>query len=245
MPRASTSKPGAAAASSSSPAVEARSRRFTAVGTSSRSRRIRTNGRNRAVDNDDQGEDRSDSEDIDDDALEREGPVVPVDPEEQEVGDQEGPAVVADTRDTFYITIYALVRLVPPGRVTTYGKLSGFSTSHVLLIWTHHCPHFLLATARHPIVPYLRMRKAGHLAKLAGRPRNSRLVGQALKFLPRRMGIPPAELPPPPAGQDPDLAAPDPLANGAYVPWHRVINSRGIISARGSVSSAGPHRYDA
>ena len=56
------------------------------------------------------------------------------------------------------------------------------------------------------------------------------------------MGIPPDELPAQPAangGQELEAdaeAVPDQLTNGAYVPWHRVINSRGVISARGSVS---------
>ncbi|KAF8915219.1 MGMT family protein [Mucidula mucida] len=47
----------------------------------------------------------------------------------------------------------------------------------------------------------------GHIAKLIGMPRNSRQVGQALKFL------------------SPDLDPP--------VPWQRVISSSGAMSSRG------------
>jgi len=63
-----------------------------------------------------------------------------------------------------YQEIYAVVRLIPPGRVATYGQV----------------------------------------ARLIGRPRHARQVGYALAALPQ----------------------------GHDVPWHRVINARGQVSAR-------------
>lgn len=54
------------------------------------------------------------------------------------------------------------------------------------------------------LIPYGRVTSYGHIARLAGHPSHSRLVGSALKFL-----------------QDPT------------VPWHRVISSSGAIADRG------------
>ena len=237
MPRASTSRQSAAAVSSSSPVREARTRRSAATSTSTSTRRApsrRTNGHA----NDDDHARRSDSVDIDVDMPEgnparADRNSVNDEAEEQEEQEQPAEEVLATSRDTFYITIYALVRLIPAGRVTTYGE-SGLSPPFDI----GHSDVYCLFIPFSSVLPsgsrtIYRLTSAGHLAKLAGRPRNSRLVGQALKFLPRRMGIPPEELPPLPAGEA--VAAPDALANGAYVPWHRVINSRGVISARGSV----------
>ncbi len=70
----------------------------------------------------------------------------------------------------FHAKVYAVVRRVPPGRVTTYGDV----------------------------------------ATLLGSPRVARHVGWALSALRSDGGH-------------------------ADVPWHRVINSRGRISARGQV----------
>jgi methylated-DNA-protein-cysteine methyltransferase-like protein len=74
---------------------------------------------------------------------------------------------VAGSQSTFYDYVYRVVRLVPHGKVTTYG---------------------LVAT-------------------MLGHPRAARAVGYALHNLPE----------------------------GSDVPWHRVINFRGMISARGEV----------
>ncbi|ODQ51352.1 DNA binding methylated-DNA--cysteine S-methyltransferase [Saitoella complicata NRRL Y-17804] len=73
--------------------------------------------------------------------------------------------------EAFYDAVYTCVRLIPYGRVTTYG----------------------------------------HIAKLIDAPRNSRQVGQALKYLP---------------------------ADQADVPWHRVISSSGKISPRERMEGA-------
>lgn len=55
---------------------------------------------------------------------------------------------------------------------------------------------------------------------MLGFPRHSRLVGQSLKMLP------------------PNLAYPrvGDVENEEFVPWHRVVNSKGIISPRDPVS---------
>ncbi|KAH7100348.1 6-O-methylguanine DNA methyltransferase, partial [Auriculariales sp. MPI-PUGE-AT-0066] len=57
-------------------------------------------------------------------------------------------------------------------------------------------------------VPYGRVTSYGHIAKLMGKPRNSRLVGQALKFLSADSGV----------------------------PWQRIISSSGtiVISSTGA-----------
>ena len=54
-------------------------------------------------------------------------------------------------------------------------------------------------------VPSGRIASYGQIARIAGLPRNARQVGAILKKLP--------------AGSD--------------VPWHRIVNARGIISSRG------------
>ena len=128
MPRASTSRRNGAAAvaSSSSPAQEARSRpRATGTGsTSRRSTRSKPNDLEVAEDVN-RSSHRSDSEDIDegDDPVEeagtdRTGQDVEAEEEQEEVQDR--------SRDTFYLTIYALVRVIPEGRVTTYGECLHF-----------------------------------------------------------------------------------------------------------------------
>lgn len=63
-------------------------------------------------------------------------------------------------------------------------------------------------------IPYGRITTYGHIAKLIYKPRNSRQVGQALKFLPE-------------AGQVHEY----PYSTG-NVPWWRVISSSGVISPR-------------
>ncbi|CAO1614504.1 unnamed protein product [Sympodiomycopsis kandeliae] len=75
----------------------------------------------------------------------------------------------------FHAKVYAITRLIPHGKVTSYG----------------------------------------HIAKLAGSPRHSRMVGAALKFL-----------------QDPT------------VPWQRVIGSSGAISDRGDGGEAARRQAD-
>jgi methylated-DNA-protein-cysteine methyltransferase-like protein len=103
--------------------------------------------------------------------------------------------------DEFYRTVYEIVRRIPPGRVCTYGE-----------------------KIKKEMFKFLaESRTSGYIAKLAERPRNSRLVGQALKHLAPRLASPfidPAE---PERGSNPD-----------FVPWHRVVNSAGVISPRGS-----------
>ncbi|BGP40185.1 Alkyltransferase-like protein 1 [Rhodotorula kratochvilovae] len=82
----------------------------------------------------------------------------------------------------------------------------------------------------------------GQIAKLIGHPRHSRMVGAALKVLPKRLSLP--FLPPAPsstssasssaaAEQEPDVA-PEPETNPDWVPWHRVVSSSGLISPRGN-----------
>jgi methylated-DNA-protein-cysteine methyltransferase-like protein len=70
--------------------------------------------------------------------------------------------------ESFFEQVYQVVRLIPPGRVATYGQI----------------------------------------ARTLGNPRAARTVGWALHSMPE----------------------------GSDVPWHRVINARGIVSlgARGS-----------
>lgn len=72
---------------------------------------------------------------------------------------------------TSYEKIYAVVRKIPRGRVTTYGVV----------------------------------------ARLAGLPRQARLVGYALHALP----------------------------SGTALPWHRVINAQGKLSLERSLTGAG------
>jgi methylated-DNA-protein-cysteine methyltransferase-like protein len=65
------------------------------------------------------------------------------------------------------------------------------------------------------LIPYGKVTTYGHIAKLIYKPRNSRQVGQALKYLP--------------AGLDNELGYPFSTQN---VPWWRVISSSGVISPR-------------
>lgn len=64
-------------------------------------------------------------------------------------------------------------------------------------------------------IPYGKVTSYGHIAKLIYKPRNSRHVGQALKFLPSELNN--------------ELGYPYTLDN---VPWWRVISSSGVISQR-------------
>ncbi|KAF7874175.1 hypothetical protein EAF04_002847 [Stromatinia cepivora] len=66
-------------------------------------------------------------------------------------------------------------------------------------------------------IPYGKVTSYGHIARLIGTPQRPRQVGICLKHLPT----------------DPSL----PFHNG-NVPWHRVINSKGMISPRGHPSGA-------
>ncbi|GAA5925829.1 MGMT family protein [Sporobolomyces koalae] len=121
-------------------------------------------------------------------------------------------------RQTFHEEVYRTVRRIPEGRVASYGTI----------------------------------------AKLVGHPRHSRMVGTALKCLPMSMSSP--YLPPAPRSSSGDssssatssatfpgstlangLAAveeeyiqPAPEPNPDWVPWHRVVNSTGVISPRGN-----------
>lgn len=81
--------------------------------------------------------------------------------------------MATDEAEAFYNAVYAVVRQIPRGQVTTYGNSPSAEAN------------------------------LGHVAKLIDRPRNSRQVGQALKYL-----------------QD------------ETVPWQRVVNHKGIISPR-------------
>ena len=64
------------------------------------------------------------------------------------------------------------------------------------------------------LIPQGRITTYGHIAKLIYKPRNSRQVGQALKFLPRE-------------GQEHEYPY-----STANVPWWRVVSSAGVISPR-------------
>lgn len=88
--------------------------------------------------------------------------------------------MATDEAQAFYTAVYAVVRLIPKGQVTTYGSSS-----------------------------LTNLTLAGHIAKLIHRPRNSRQVGAALKYL-----------------QD------------ETVPWQRVVNHKGIISPRDTPGAA-------
>lgn len=68
-------------------------------------------------------------------------------------------------------------------------------------------------------IPYGRVTTYGHLAKQLGYPRHSRMVGQSLRLLPSEKALPTLH---------------DGTPNPDFVPWHRVINAQGCISARGS-----------
>ncbi|PFH53628.1 hypothetical protein AMATHDRAFT_73426 [Amanita thiersii Skay4041] len=68
-------------------------------------------------------------------------------------------------------------------------------------------------------IPECRVTTYGHIAKLIGMPNYSRHVGQALKFL------------------SPETNSP--------VPWHRVINSAGMISSRGPGTNGAQRQREA
>ncbi|KAL7005542.1 Alkyltransferase-like protein 1 [Cystobasidiomycetes sp. EMM_F5] len=70
-------------------------------------------------------------------------------------------------------------------------------------------------------IPAGRVTSYGHIAKMAGRPKHSRMVGQILKCLPPQLSHPGTNNNP----------------NAQFVPWHRVVNSKGLISPRGSVQA--------
>src|SRR5436305_1925632 len=97
------------------------------------------------------------------------------------------PLMATDEAEAFYNSVYSVVRLIPKGQVTTYGNLNPS----------------LLQPIPHPSRSCLICFLAGHIAKLINHPRNSRQVGQALKYL-----------------QDDS------------VPWQRVVNHKGVISPR-------------
>jgi len=67
-------------------------------------------------------------------------------------------------------------------------------------------------------IPPQNVTSYGHIAKLIGMPRHSRLVGQALKFL-----------------------SPNPVPP---VPWYRVISSSGVISSRGPGTDGARNQRD-
>lgn len=71
-------------------------------------------------------------------------------------------------------------------------------------------------------VPHGQVTSYGHIAKLLGYPKRARQVGVCLKHLPR---------------YDPERPE-DYFFHGENVPWQRVINSRGGISARGDDGSS-------
>jgi methylated-DNA-protein-cysteine methyltransferase related protein len=66
-------------------------------------------------------------------------------------------------------------------------------------------------------VPYGRCTTYGHIAALAGQPQRPRQVGTCLRRLPAPG----------------DASTPSAIFNNETVPWQRVINARGAISARG------------
>nr|XP_019044589.1 methylated-DNA-protein-cysteine methyltransferase [Kwoniella bestiolae CBS 10118]OCF23519.1 methylated-DNA-protein-cysteine methyltransferase [Kwoniella bestiolae CBS 10118] len=84
---------------------------------------------------------------------------------------------------------YEITRLIPHGRVTSYGRKN---IDDIILL------------------------DIGHIAKLAGYPRYSRHVGNALKALPPNTDI----------------------------PWQRVINSKGLISPRGDLGEGVARQKD-
>ncbi|KAG8978916.1 hypothetical protein FRB94_012616 [Tulasnella sp. JGI-2019a] len=67
------------------------------------------------------------------------------------------------------------------------------------------------------LIPYGKVTSYGHIAKLIGMPRNSRHVGQALKFLP----------------------------HDTQIPWQRVISSSGTISSRGPGTNGAQRQREA
>lgn len=71
-------------------------------------------------------------------------------------------------------------------------------------------------------VPHGQVTSYGHIAKLLGYPKRARQVGVCLKHLPR---------------YDPERPE-DYSFHGENVPWQRVINSKGGISARGDDGSS-------
>ncbi|ORY89304.1 hypothetical protein BCR35DRAFT_253884, partial [Leucosporidium creatinivorum] len=88
-------------------------------------------------------------------------------------------------------------------------------------------------------IPEGRVCSYGTVAKLLHHPRHSRMVGQALKLLPRAYASPHLPLPPQPEGaeDDPNAVLPAPPPNPEWVPWHRVVSSSGVISPRGNVGA--------
>ncbi|KAL8293681.1 hypothetical protein RQP46_000382 [Phenoliferia psychrophenolica] len=84
---------------------------------------------------------------------------------------------------------------------------------------------------------YAMVASYGDIAKLLGRPQNSRLVGAALKVLPPHLSSPdlPAPAPTSPSSSSSsqgDDVLPAPQPNPDFVPWHRILSSSGIISPR-------------
>ena len=100
--------------------------------------------------------------------------------------------------------VYQVVQQIPSGKVTSYGMSFVSGQSYRIL-----------------------RRKTGHIAKIIGRPRNARRVGQALRILPGWRACRETT-----SVQYPELA----ISNSHFVPWHRVVNGKGDISPRGSAS---------
>lgn len=102
-----------------------------------------------------------------------------------------------------------------------------------------------------PSLPYLtiwytQVSSYGDIARFLSRPQNSRLVGSALKVLPRSFSSPYLpQVPLPPTNNDDnaqgnsetDEPLPPPLPNPNFVPWHRILSSTGVISPRGNEMS--------
>ncbi|GAA5987793.1 hypothetical protein JCM11641_004931 [Rhodosporidiobolus odoratus] len=105
-------------------------------------------------------------------------------------------------------------------------------------------------------VPEGKVCSYGQIAKLISHPRHSRMVGTALKVLPRSLSSP-YLLPPRPnpaaanveadpltgedeqeeKEEDEEAVMPEPEPNPDWVPWHRIVSSSGVISPRGSTAA--------
>lgn len=128
----------------------------------------------------------------------------------------EKPTLVTRVPDTFNADVYAVVRRIPEGKASDHSLPS--HTTQLTFIYTQ-------------VFSY------GDIAKLLGRPQNSRLVGAALKILPASLSSPELLQPPtssssPSSSSENDQPLPIPLPNPDFVPWHRVLSSSGIISPR-------------
>ncbi|BGP16478.1 hypothetical protein JCM10213_007916 [Rhodosporidiobolus nylandii] len=96
-------------------------------------------------------------------------------------------------------------------------------------------------------IPEGQVASYGLIARLISHPRHSRMVGSALKCLPRSLSspvlIPARPAPPSPTSSaengadDEEEVMPEPEPNPDFVPWHRVLSSSGVISPRGSIAA--------